>query len=278
MSYGLEQYGLDSYGSNAAALLGGFGIINAIPVSTHVIRVNLSQDPQAISSQLPGDVLNPLTWKVVRTDTGVGFTVLEITPTPDNTEWDIRVLEPLASSNIVHQIATETLLDKNQNPLANPPAIADFTGVLDASLSTPARKAANQKFAIRDLNNPQASLPSGSTGGVYTISKDGDYQLHGGTDFVRKLIFRRLMTTRGAFRFLPGFGVGLKVKEPVPTGDLITLQKQISEQVKLEPEVDRVRVSVAQNENQLTVVVQARLKLTGQQISVPFITPFGANF
>ncbi len=277
MSYGLEQYGLDAYGSNAAAL-SGFGILRAVPVATHVVRMHLSEVPQSISSQLPGDVLNPLTWQIIRTDTGVGFTILEISPTPNTRQWDIRVLEPLASSNITHQVATATLIDELGGPLTDPPSIVSFAGILDASLSTPERTAANQKFAIRDLNNPQAALPSGSSGGVYTIGQDGDYQLHGGTDFVRKLIFRRLMTTPGAFRFLPNFGVGLRVKEPLPSGDLITLQKEISEQVKLEPEVDKVRVSVAQNNNQLTVVVQARLKLTGQQISVPFITPFGANF
>lgn len=276
MSYGSEEYGIDAYGSNAAANAVPLSISEASPVSTHSIRVNLAAEPQHISAQLEGDALNPRTWKVVRMDTGVGFTVLSIEPTCARLCWDIRVLEALASSNIQHEISSETLLDKNQN-LISAPTSATFYGLLDASLATHERTAANQGFAIRDLSNPQASLPSGSTGGVYTVA-NGDYKLHGGTDFVRKLILRRLMTIRGGFRFLPGFGVGLQVKQPVPAGDLISLQKEIEDQVKLEPEVDKVRVSITQDENNLTIVVQARIKLTGQQISVPLVTSFGSTF
>jgi hypothetical protein len=275
MSYGIEQYGIDPYGSLEASLLGGFNLVRARPVSTNVVRVTFSQEPQNISAQLPGDVLNPREWKLVRLDTGVGFTILSISATPAKLEWDVRVLEALASSNISHRISALTLLDTFGDPIAQDSA--DFFGILDASLSTPDRQVANQRYAIRDLNNPQASLASGSTGGVYAVGKNGDYQLHDGTDFVRKLILRRLMTTKGAFRFLPDFGVGLRVKEPLPTGDLISLQNQISDQVKQEPEVEKVRVSVSQDQNKLTVVVLAVLKLTGQQISIPLSTPFGVT-
>ena len=113
---------------------------------------------------------------------------------------------------------------------------------------------------------------------MYKVSNDGDYQLHGGTDFVRKMIFRRLMTAKGGFRFLPDFGVGLRVKEPLPIGNLISLQKEIEDQVKLEPEVDKVRATVTQDQNHLTVTVFARLKQTGQQLSLPLSIPFGVSF
>ncbi len=277
MTYGIEQYGIDPYGGlSAADLAASIAIVSATPISTHVVRVLLSKTPQLISAQLPGDALNPRTWKIVRTDTGVGFTILSISVPNTSKTVDVRVLEALGSSNIEHLISADTLLDSAGNPVT-PPSALPFFGLLSAALASHDRRVADSKFAIRDLNNPQGALPSGSTGGVYSISSAGDYQLHDGTDFVRKLIFRRLMTSKGGFRFLPGFGVGLRVKEPVPAGDLISLQKEIEDQVKLEPEVDKVRVSVAQDQNSLTVVVLARLKTTGQQISLPIAVPFGVN-
>lgn len=277
MSYGLEQYGIDPYGSTDSSVAGGLSIVGAKPVSTHTIRVTLAKEPQAISSQLPGDVFNPRTWTVVRLDSGVGFTVMEVVAITSNLEYEIRLLEALGSSNVQHQVSSETLLGEDGGLIENP-MFHNFFGLLDASQSTPERRAAQDKYAIRDIFNPQGLLPSGSTGGVYTVATDGDYQLHGGTDFARKMILRRMMTTRGGFSHLPGFGVGLRVKEPLPSGDLISLQKDIEDQVKLEPEVDKVKVSVSQNKNALTIVVLARLKTTGQQISVPVSTPFGANF
>lgn len=275
MGYGNEQYGIDAYGSNAAlaGLLGTFNIVSALPIATNIVRVTLSREPQGISEQLIGDALNFRTWKIVRLDTNVGFTVLSSTPV-DVVVYDIRVLESLGSSNIVHRVSAPTLLDINGDPIGEPDN-AEFLGILSTSQTTPDRKAASRKFAVRDLANPQGALPSGGTGGVYTIAKDGDYQLHEGTDFAIKQIFRRLMTVRGSYRFLPNFGVGLRVKEPLPAGDLISLQKEIEDQVKLETDVDKVRVALKQNKNQLTVVVQARLKATGQKISVPLPIPLG---
>ncbi len=275
MSYGQEQYGVDSYGSNDA-VLPQLAITAASPVSTNVVRVTLSREPQTTVASAAGDVLNTRTWKLVRLDSNVGFTIIQISSISE-TVWDVRVLEALGSSNITHQISADTLLD-TVGGLITVPSAFNFAGLLDASVSTPDRLVANRQYSIRDLDNPQAALASGSSGGVYKVSNDGDYQLHGGTDFVRKMIFRRLMTAKGGFRFLPDFGVGLRVKEPLPIGNLISLQKEIEDQVKLEPEVDKVRATVTQDQNHLTVTVFARLKQTGQQLSLPLSIPFGVSF
>jgi len=273
MSYGFESYGLDAYGSNAAASVGPLTFLGAVAISTNIVQVTLSKPPQALSSQLAGDALNPATWSVIRNDTGVGFTVVEITPTTSDQVWNVRVLEPLASSNVAHTIAASGLLAADGG-LSGSPTSAEFQGMLSTKTATPDALAADRDFSIVDLANPQASLSSGATGGVYTIGQDGDYDLDGGTDFVRKLILRRLMTVRGGYRFLPNFGLGIQVKQPLPAADVISFQKEIETQVKLEPEVDKVRVLVTQDRNALTVLVQANLRATGQNITVPLEVPF----
>ena len=272
MSYGIVPYGKQAYGGIVADL----SLVRAKPASTNVLRVTLTKEPQRQGAQYVGDVLNPRTWQITRDDTGVGFTVLSVSLFDDPLVWDIRILEAFASANIQHTVSAPSLLDNEGSPI-DAPRSATFNGITASAKSSDNRQAASRRYAIRDFNNPQPATSIGSEGGVYVIA-NGDYQLHEGTDFVRKQIFRRLMTSKGGFTFLPNFGVGLRVKEPVPAGDLITLQKEITDQVKLEPEVEAVRVVVTQAKNQLTVQVLARLKSTGQQISVPVEVPFSVNF
>ncbi len=269
MSYGTSGYGTSAYGGVTPNL----SIVNAVAISTNVIRVTFTKEPQNILRSLAGDVLNPGEWSITRGDTGQGFNILEITKF-SNLIWDVRVLEPLASSNIVHTIAAPGLLDTGGSLIDNPRS-ATFPGVLDASKATPERRTAFRNQAIRDLDNPPAPAGTNNSGGSLIIGTDGDYQLQDGPGLVRKLIFRRLTTQRGGFWHLPNYGVGLRVKEPVPGSELIKLQAEIERQVRLEPEVDKVSVRITQSGNALTVLVLAKLRPTGQQVSFPLEVPFG---
>lgn len=269
MSYGIAPYGISPYGCVVADL----SIANAVAVSTHVVRVTFTKEPQAVSPSLVGDVLNPRTWEIIRGDTSQGFTVLIISKV-SNLVWDIRVLEKFASKNVAHTVSSGTLLDEGGS-LIDLPRDAQFAGVIAAADSTPERVAVQRKQGIRDLNNPVAPSGTNSVSGSLVISSDGDYQLHDGPDFIRKLIFRRLTTGRGAFWHLPNYGLGLKVKQPVPGTELVKLKAEIERQIKLEPEVTEVRATIRQSGNALNIVVLAVLAPTGQQVSFPLQVPFG---
>jgi hypothetical protein len=172
-------------------------------------------------------------------------------------------------------VSSTTLLDEGGSPI-DAPRNTTFLGSLQKTKSSIDELTARRKFSIRDIDNPAA--PKGSNpGGVFTVSSDGDYLLHEGSDFIRKLIFRRLMTTKGGFYHLPNYGVGLRVKEPLPAGDLISLQKEIKDQIEQEPEITQSRVIVTQSAGALTLVIRARLEPTGQQISFPLNIPFAVN-
>jgi len=271
MSYGIAPYGTSPYGCVVADL----SISNAVAISTHVVRVTLTKAPQALSASLLGDVLNPTTWRVSRGDTSQSFTVLLISKV-SNFVWDIRVLEKFASRNVTHTVSSATLLDVGGS-LLDVPRSRVFAGILSAAASTPERKAAKRKQGIRDLNNPPAPTGSNSVSGSLVINSEGDYQLHDGPDFIRKLIFRRLTTAKGAFWHLPNYGVGLKVKEPIPGTELVKLRAEIERQIKLEPEVGGVTVTVRQSANSLSILVRATLRPTGQQVSFPLQVPFGVS-
>jgi hypothetical protein len=97
--------------------------------------------------------------------------------------------------------------------------------------------------------------------GLWVFDDSGDLAPHDGIDSLRKRIFRRLTTVRGAFSFLPDYGVGLVLKEPAGSSQLSALKDDITRQVGREPEVEATSVSLSLNPNGiLTVSIAARTK------------------
>lgn len=271
MSYGIAPYGISPYGCVTPDL----SITSAVVVSTHVVRVTLTKDAQDILRSLAGDVRNPKTWKITRSDTSQSFTVLHISKV-SQLVWDIRVLEKFAARYVTHSVSSATLLDAGGS-LIDLPRTAQFVGIISAAASTPERVLAGRRHGIRDLNNPPGPSGSNTVGGTLLIGSDGDYQLHDGADFVRKLIFRRLTTMPGAFWHLPNYGVGLAAKQPLPGGGLLKLKSEVERQLKLEPEISKVSATIRQSGNGLNILIRAQLHPSGQQVSFPLEVPFGVS-
>ena len=271
MSFGISPFGTSPYGCVTPDL----SISNAIAISTHVVRVTLTKEAQDIIRSIAGDVRNPLTWKITRSDTSQGFTVVKVSKV-SQLEWDIRVLEKFASRFVSHSVSSTTLLDAGGSPI-DLPRTAQFVGVIAAAESSPERIAAGRRHGIRDLNNPPAPSGSNSVSGSLVISAEGDYQLHDGPDFIRKLIFRRLTTERGAFWHLPNYGVGLKNKQALPGGGLLKLKAEIERQLKLEPEISKVAATIRQSASVLNILIQAQLHPSGQQVQFPLEVPIGVS-
>lgn len=268
MSYGISPYGLGSYGGIAADLI----ISRAYPISPKTIRVILSKEPQHIGSSIDGDVFNTRTWKITRLDNNFVFNILKISIADFPITWDIRLLESLGNKNIQHRIESNTLLDVGGS-LIDDPRYFVFNGVLQKTKSTIAELTANRRYSSRDLQNLPA--PYGEiAGGVFNINSSGDYSLHDGDNLVRKLIYRRLMTVPGSFYYLPNYGVGLRVKEPLPNGDLESLRTKIKNEIMKEPEVDATHVQLIQNANSLVVLIRARLKSSGESFSMSIKSQF----
>jgi hypothetical protein len=206
----------------------------------------------------------------------VYFNVLHIEPFSAPMVWDIRVLEPFPSFFTNLRVSSDTLKDLGGS-LLDSPMSADFPGLIDAAVSTPERISAGKRYSIRDLANPPAPRLPDTIAGTLIIGADGDYAQDEGSELVRKLIMRRLTTGRGGFYHLPEYGEGLKVKQPLPAGDLISFQGSLQRSIKREKEVKEAQVTVRQDGNSLVVVARVQLENTGQMVEVSTSIPFGVE-
>jgi hypothetical protein len=271
MPWGTGKWGTSSWGSAAT----GISISNAFASSTHTVRVKLSSEPKHSDPLAAGDALNPQTWLVQRLDTGIFFTVLAAREFDPPFLYELLLLEAMADHLITHRVKSTTLVAANGIPIAAP-SFFDFAGVLDEDLAEPVAATSARRFSSRDLANPP--FPAGGTtvGGTLVIGAAGDYESEEGTVLLKKLVIRRLTTRPGEFFHLPGYGVGLTVKEPIPAHDLPGLKKQIERQIGQEPDVEAVQANLSLTANGvLTLQLRVRQKATGAEMEVGLSVPPG---
>lgn len=96
------------------------------------------------------------------------------------------------------------------------------------------------------------------------IDTDGDYRGDMGLENLKKRILRRLSTRRGAFAHAPEYGLQYEIKRNVTVGLLRDLQAQAFEQVRAEPGVRSVRVTVS---TPVPGLVRLKLEVDAQRVS-----------
>jgi len=241
MGYGTSAYGLGSYGGGGGTL----SVDRAWAISTHGVHVELTAAARAIDAFDIGDALNPVTWSVVKRDSGEILTVIssEMADDATATKFNLTVLEPLGDATVVHTVGSDELLAADLSAIVAP-YTAEFRGVTEGSIVEP-NQVRRQRW--RDLANPvRIDGANGHLVGSIVIGSDGDYDTEEGEAVARKMVIRRVTTPRGAFRHLPNFGVGFLIKEPLPQGgDLAKLSKEVEDQVLQEPDITAVRAEVS---------------------------------
>jgi hypothetical protein len=259
--WGLSPYGLFPYGFGPAGTL---SITQAYATSERTVRVVLSIAPRAVSPLDTGDALNPKTWQVTRSDSGAQLLVLAAAQI-STTVFDLYTLDKLGHALIQHAVSSTTLVDSSGGPIT-PPTSAAFAGCA----FVPVTRAPTALLDLRNVSTSETSI-----GGVYEVGSDGDYTVHGGVEFLRKLIIRRLVTMPGEFFYLnSAYGIGFRVKEPLPGNDLIKLQVAIQQQLLREPEFLRVAVSLSlSGDNVLTIQVSAVLRRSNEEVVIPITAP-----
>lgn len=267
-SWGLGPYGLIPWGS---ATPGMMSLQDAVAISTHEVRILLSSEPQNISPNKPGDALNPDTWTIQRLDTAELLTVVTVVKESDLV-YVLFSIDPFGPNGVTHTVSTNSLMDFSGARI-NPPRSADFAGIV-SSRDDVLSQLANRQVQARDIANPQVPRADSSVqGGTLVIAESGDYATVTGVELVKKLILRRLTTSKGGFFHLPNYGVGLGVKEPVVGGDLVRLKFEIERQVLEEPEVDGVLATLEQSANTLSIALRSRLRSTGEVFDLALAVP-----
>lgn len=260
--WGVSAWGTSPFGS------GSLSIVSAVAIDTRTVRVILSAPPLAVSPIGIGDALNPETWQIVRNDTGFSFTLLEVEAFDPPYAFDIFTLEDIGSFFVQHTVSSTTLREPSDSLIVTPTS-ANFQGV-SVAINPQA------PYATRDLQNVQPKTVA-AVGGTLSIGSNGDYKNVQGDELVKKLLFRRLSSSKGAYYHLPNYGLGQEPKDLIPSATLPRLQTEIERQALLEPEVDSVAVSLTlRKEGALIVSLKAKLHPSGNTISMQF--PLSGNF
>jgi len=250
IGFGTQPFGTSPFGGGVSPIL----LQNAVAIATRTVRVTLSSPPPMSSPAKVGDVLNPSSWRMWRMDTGRYFTILGITPY-DAVTLDVLLLESLASHHVTHRVTVAVASA----------TVLDFPGlVVDTSIEPPAE-------FDRDVRNP-ITTSDVAIGGSWLVV-EGDYDVEQGEDLVRKLVLRRWITPRAAFKHMPNYGFGLldRVKQPYLVNSLSSMAADMQRQAKIEREVEDARVRLALDSANSVLVVDSAIRLrAGKTIKIPF--------
>lgn len=242
--YGQEHYG-DPMGSG-----GPLHIVRARAVRGQVVRVVYDEEPLHRSAVGSNDALNPANYSFEAVNGVLYGSAAGATPTllalgvdegvvrgptlgvqaGDECALDVHVDKPLVVG-MVYRVTVRNVKSRFGGILGAPYS-ATFSGIVAmAAMAVP-----RQPPALDWANNPAL--------GNWTIDSGGDISTDAGLNNLRKRIFRRMTTPRGAFSWMPDYGAGRGLKEVASLGQLQGLRSEIVEQVKREPEVESVTVNL----------------------------------
>lgn len=279
----------------------------AYAISDRAVRVKVNNPanmpPVHVSSTGAGDALNPRSWGVIQEFDGYSggrpltcMSVLKV----DQFTYDLLLLEPFQRQGTIYR--DFQLGEYYDRPLSDNVQVSgqfvfeDETTsgvilycktVLAASDANNTAKAVKRGYATKDIANVSISPLTSELGGDYyeflggtlQVNSAGDYVSMSGEALVRKLIMRRLISSKGDFFHLPDYGANLMVKGVFSTANLPNMAKDIERQVLLEPEVEAAKVTLTyQAANSILVVqVQARMRSTGQQTGLTLSLPLAGT-
>jgi hypothetical protein len=267
VGWGSGPWGSSGWGGFGVSTssVGTMSLVSADAISERQVQVLLSAPPLSNSTIAVGDALNPKTWSVKRLDSGAELVVLATRMIGVQTV-ELYTLTKFAASLIQHRVDASNLLDASGAPIGLPDTV-DFPGCKLQPLT-----------AIPQSLSDFANTPISDTGfgGTLTVGSSGDYLHDSGQLFLRKLVIRRLTTTPNEFFYLTGYGLGIRVKEPLREADVPKLQAAAQLQLMQEPEFSSVRVSVSLTANgTMFLGVAATMRLDNSQVKVQI--PVTAN-
>jgi len=255
----------------------GFFVIFWTPAASNVARVFLNVEPTHQSVLGATDVLNRLNWNVSLVSGPGTSPVIEqvenaqAQPTavdgyPLAWSVDLRLDRPITQATS-YLVVASNLVAFNGAALAAPP----FDRGVSAGdmLVRPRWQPPVVKGAI-DYRYETFE-------GRYSVDSRGDIDVHTGVEYLKKRVFRRLLSHPGGFFHLPDYGVGLRPKVLMSTTDIARTQKAIEKQVLAEEDVAAVSVAVSLlASSALLVVIKVKARTGGgfdATLEVPTIGP-----
>lgn len=236
--FGQEAFG-DPFGAG-----GPLHVVRARAVKGHVVRVVFDEEPYHASSSGRFDALNPANYLVEAVvgevfggsifTTGVDSDLI-VGPTygpvyvGDERAVDVHVDRPFVLG-MTYRVTAINIVSQFGGALGAPTS-AEFPGVVQPAVAAKVRRRLGYVDFATDV-----------VGGNYVVDDSGDIAVTTAESSLRKRVFRRASTPRGAFAHLPDYGVGMRLKDVAGPSDLQTLKTELTQQIKQEPDVQDVDI------------------------------------
>jgi hypothetical protein len=135
-------------------------------------------------------------------------------------------------------------IETESGAILNPPLVSSSFTAFGAKSAPVALQKQTEAY---DIRNPQteSDAPQGAPLASFVI-QSGDLDVETGKRYLRKRIWRRLGTRRGAMFHLPDYGLSVDEKTLATPTALRRLQTEIEEQISAEQDVKGVRAIVSQ--------------------------------
>lgn len=249
--------------------MGGGGPIHvrrARAIAGQVVRVVFDNVPLEKSSAGFSDALNPANYRITLLNGGQALPPLAIA-----VERNVIVGPQLGVAlgeygadvhfdrafivGLSYRITVSNVVSKSGGALGAPYS-ADFDGVVPLLTQRPPTR----KVDLTDFGYDSST-------GAFIFANNGDLSPQGGLAGTKKRIMRRLTTLLAGFKFLPDYGLGLKLKTPASPSRLQTLRSDGTQQVKLEPDVADALLSIELRAEQALFITVRAVTTTGQVIN-----------
>lgn len=267
--FGSEPFG-DPSGSG-----GPLAVLRARAIKGQLVRVTFNEEPLHQSPAGKNDALNPANYFFTCTsgelyEAAVGTaptvlpTLVDASPIQgpgigltDSTEWavDVHTDKPLVVG-LTYSVTVVNVLAKLGGTLASP-ASAEFPGIVRNTVATKPRN-----------NNDLVDIGSDLITGHFLTDDSGDLSPQGGVDGLRKRIFRRLTTNKGAFPWMSDYGVGLRLKEPGSLAQMQLLKTDVVQQIGREPDVASVEAYLSLDQSGILTLQINAIRKGGTPITL----------
>lgn len=291
--WGSDAWGSGTWGGSLLFVPGAFILTDAEPIAENIVRITFNLAVFFTGLLDPFDASDPSHYTITPVDGTSGYDGAPTRPvavvfatqdpaTPNSLDLTLdRPMSPYASQ---YTVSVANVISASGSFALDPTMSSfNFFGLfkliqapqLDTTI--PTRDIANPQTlsaALDPLPNPQ------NPGNLGTIVVDGsgDYAFDEGLTNLKKRIYRRLISVPGKTAFLPSYGIGIpaQAKRLSTSGVRAQLAAEAERQIKLEPEVERVLVTVTTNAAHPNLVqfnILVKTKSGGKsKFSVPFST------
>lgn len=289
--WGSMPWGAGPWGAGGAADL---ELLSALAIRENVVRLTFNVAPQYTKQLTPNDAANPARYQFTAQATPLGRdgeparavlpvlverakvagsfgAVLDVTLDRPMSPWPARYI--VAVNQLVS--IDGALLGVGKTSLTFDAVYRELRPQ-SASDPTPSRDIANPQTYSAQLDPlPQAGDPLAL--GVIPIDASGDYAFDQGISQLRKRVYRRMLTRKGAFPALPNYGVGVPTygKRLGVEGVRQQIADEAQKQIAQEPDVAAVSVTaVTSAQNPAVTIFRIKVRVAGSGGDVQFDLPF----